>query len=562
MSASLRAHADVLREALEAVLLALDARGGHAQTEQALRETIAALSTFAELSLDDPLALREIERATSALAAVRESFEPASGVVADEEALSLFDEASEWMTNIRRELGDRRVAAVPVEKSGNVESFLASAGSAALFVGVEVPPPELMPVDRRWAAYEEGADKPERRALPPLPADLPYQQIEAIARDLMEDLAMLGTLRDALEEQPWAESGPFEERLLHNLDALIALELPLRKEVPRLQLVRQLYRYATEWQVPDGGRSFVFAFTLACLHSEAALRWLVLGAHRAPPRALPAFGKALALGSSPHIPGAVQALMASESAPLLTLGLEVARRRRHFDPAFLPLIAHPDVSVAEAALRAFTFAPRAAAIETLLHVLDKGGHLAAVAAEILATMGHPRAVPVARELLAAAPKPAAARLALRVVVLHGDRNDAELVQAHALAIPEALPLLGFFGAPEHAQVIVEQLRNPDRVPDAERALLRLTGLPFLPPYDVDALQREVAQRVPAWTFRVRFGKPFQGVRDTLAELRAPLTLQRDRRVLSVEAGMFAKEPMRVDLDGWVAQQQADLAALS
>jgi len=153
-------------------------------------------------------------------------------------------------------------------------------------------------------------------------------------------------------------------------------------------------------------------------------------------------------------------------------------------------------------------------------------------------------------------------LACFLILLKRQGYHAELVQAHALAIPEALPLLGFFGAPEHAQVIVEQLRNPDRVPDAERALLRLTGLPFLPPYDVDALQREVAQRVPAWTFRVRFGKPFQGVRDTLAELRAPLTLQRDRRVLSVEAGMFAKEPMRVDLDGWVAQQQADLAALS
>jgi len=552
----LRAHAEVLREALEALLLRLDVRGGNPGAASGLRETVRALSAFVEISLDDPRSLAEIEQARAALGKVRASMEPAA-----EDDAALLSEAEEWIATIRLELGNRRVASAPLATAHALPPFSASKGSPALFVGVDVPAPELIPVDDRWAAYEEGAPKSDKSSAP-VPAGLAYTQIQAMGRDLMEDLAILGGLRESLDEQPWAESGRFEERLLHNLDALLSLEQPIRKEVPRLELVRQLHRYATEWQVADHGRSFTLAFTLACLQSETALRWVVLAAQRAPERALPAFASALCLGSSPYVSSAIKALIATDSAPLMELGLLVARRRRHFDASFLSLITHPDVAVAEAAVRAFSFAPRATATEALIHVLDKGGHLAAVAAEVLATTGHPRAVPAARELLHPVPAAPTARLALRILALNADRKDSDLVHELALAVPGALPLLGFFGAPEHARVIVEQLRNLENVDDAERALMRLTGIAFLPPYDVDKLHEQVDARVREWTGRIRFGKPYNGVRDTLAELIAPLTLQRDRRVLSIEAGMLAKEPMRVDLDGWVKQQRADLDSLS
>ena len=85
-------------------------------------------------------------------------------------------------------------------------------------------------------------------------------------------------------------------------------------------------------------------------------------------------------------------------------------------------------------------------------------------------------------------------------------------------------LLGFFGAPEHSLAVVEQLRNPDLVDDATRALRRLTGFDFEPPYDVDALHARVAAKLKDWSGRTRFGAP-HGAAVVRRELLERTTLQ-------------------------------------
>ncbi len=432
---TLRAHAEVLRDALEALLLRVDVRGGNPGASEAIRATVRALSTFADLDLDDPGSLASIEDARSGL-------------------------------------------------------------------------------------------------------------------------------------EMWGEAEGFEKRLLASLDALVSLALPVRGGVARLDLARALFTYATEWWVPDGGRSFAFALALSCLASEAAMRWVVLGAQRAPEAALHAFEAGLALGSSPAVSSAILALAATESPPLVKLALGVARRRRYFHASLLPLVLHPDRSISMAALRMIAFAPRATAVEAAsgLLVQDAPGRTAvtAVACEVLAMLGDPRGVALARDLLGRAlaeGDAGAIEVALRVVALAGDRRDADLVQRAALAIPGGRVLLAYFGAPEHALVIVEQLRVPERVEEAEHALLRLTGLRFEPPFDVDATKRAATERLREQSGRIRSGAPHT-LASVLDELRSPTARQRDRETLRIEASMMAREPIGVDLEGWVARQRADLEALA
>lgn len=577
---TVREHTIVAREALEAVLLRLDARGARADVLAALREALTALSRLSTLDLDHPEALAEVESARASIGKLKAALTQWAPSAEDDAASNdaeTVDECAEVIGQIRATLANRAVSAGPAPRfedapARNAIGFSASVGTAALFDGVDVPSPDVLPLDERWAAYEDPA-RDRRPGVAPgaatgaAPERAPEAaHLEMLARDLMEDLATLASLRRATGIEPWGESEPFEERLLASLDALVSLARPVREEQATFPLVDRLYRYATEWWVPDGGRSFAFAFTLACLRSETAMRWVVLGAQRAPAGALHAFASALSLGSSPGADGAITALLGTDVPAMLTLALEVARRRRYFQMSLLPFVAHPDRAVAEAALRTLPGAPRATALDVLGGVLagagarGGGAYLSAVAAELLATMGDPQAIPACRQLVGeacAAGDFATATVALRTIAVNGDRRDADLVLQAALQIPDGLYLLGFFGAPEHALAVVDALRNPERVADAERGLRRLTGFTFDPPFEVDALSKTVASRLKDWSGRIRFGAPHTG-RAVMDELSNPQTAQLDRRVLAIEAGILAREPLRVDLDGWVARQRAEV----
>ncbi|MBK6517143.1 MAG: hypothetical protein IPG04_24240 [Polyangiaceae bacterium] len=560
---AIREHAEVLREALEQVLLRADELS-LAQARDQAQEVLSALSLLSGVSLESPDAAALMERARDGLGKLV--------LLAPDGDQDVVREAQEIAARLRLAIADRAAsltlpARAPHEEA-SAGAFTASVGSPALFHGVDVPAPELIPWGDPWAVYEEGGvdRRPARRESEHLEA----AHLHELARDLMEDIASLGSLRRMRGLDPWGESAVFEDRLLAQLDALVSLARPARRGAGRLDLARELHRYAIEWFVPDGGRSFALAFVLSCLRADAAARWVVLAAERAPEETLHAFASGLALGSAPTVRGVVAALLASDRPALARVALEVARRRRQVDASVVaPLVAHPDGDVAEAALRALAVAgteQTSRLFEQLAreaHASPRAARLGAVAAELSAARGDASGVRAARDILDRALASAdlvAAEVALRVVAVAGDPRDLERVQRGALAVPGGLALLGFYGAPEVALVLAQGIRGAEpELPT--RALARLTGLHVEPPYDVDAVMEQVAAWLKTASGRSRFGKPHT-LAAVLGELRAPTTGQDDRRHLALEAQLLARRPLDVDLDGWVARQLAELEAFA
>ncbi len=562
----LREMGEALRAEIEAILL--DQPEGIFL--EAMKDAEAAINRFLEQGVSDD--------GVAALADLRAALAIGGEAVpagAAQDTQEILDECATFVERLR---------AMSVERIG-AASFApelparhtASVGSPQVYSAGEVDPPEVLSKPEPWgeapnvAELLDATERAQPKAGPKLPVPREVEMIADLGRDALEDIAIMGSLRLLREEEPWRDVRGFEERLLANLDALWSLDRPRRKGAPLLRVPRAAFRYASEWSAPDWGRSFAFAFALACSDSEVALRWVLLALMRADPKVMDAYVHALALGSNPHLQTALLSFLHSEASPeALVVVLGALRRRRTFSAGdMLPLLAHPDARVALAVVRCISNAPRESALAALSELSGaKSPEVRLLALEESAMLGgNADALRLLlRDFLAERGSEVEARTALRVLALLGDERDQEAVLAAALKLEDGLPWLGWYGRSLHLGVLARELeqargRGPDgvgRAQDAERAITRISGLPAAEPVsDLEPRMAAFRERVPAR--RVRRGQEHDATL-VLAELADPATRHCDRRVLAAELSLFGRAP-RLDVDGWFAIQAAELALL-
>jgi hypothetical protein len=411
-------------------------------------------------------------------------------------------------------------------------------------------------------------------------------QVWRLARDCMEDLANLSELRRRGDAEPWASLATFEQRLLSNLDALVALARGPEGE----DVLAQLVGYAAEMRVPDRGRAFALAFGLGCIDGDDAVRAAVIGLKRASPATHGAFREAFCLASSPAVGRAMERLLGAERSALVRLALDVLRHRREATlPMVVPLLDSPDPHVAAGAARAASVCVHREALRPLLAArLDDPGvddEVLLAALEGLLQIGAPEALPALRERLRAeiaAPglmSPHLLGRGLLLLAMAGASQDLALLLSGARLTPAGIAPLGWFGHPAAIDPLLALVEAPRAegatLPDstqlaAAHALFRITGAgPRIPTGEAaEPMPAPLAAPFRAFReehrsarpLRLRFGRPYT-LEATLEELERGDTSTSARREASLELSLGFGSAARLEVDDWAARQKAVLALL-
>ena len=590
----LRDDVEVLVEELLVILMEVERdhptlAGG--EGELALREALGALTEFRNRGSMSERALGDITYAKELLESAAAAFEP----VVLREGLT---DAAGYLDTLRSRAIERAVESY--RRGGGRKSIPAAApdvqasiGFPAMLSGIELALPRVLPVEESLAQTRENAVRPTKPKARE-PQDQSHggtagerRQVEVLGRDLMEDIAALSSLRLMGPHELWQTAKPFEERLLASLDALFCLARPVRRESARLDLAEALYKYATEWVVPDRGRTFAFAFTLSAVSHPSALLWVTMGFLSAEDRAFRAYVDAFAMSPNPRMGDHLVSLLSSDlSREQTTAVLEAARRRGTFSAGrMLALASHPDWEVASEAVRCLAHAPAGLASTVLPSVLEEGSANArAIAATIMLERGLPDAArslrAVAEELIVdregrgeTSDRRAARAQCLLTLSVFGEPADADRVWTLARKL-SSYREVGFFGAYAHVERLYAVMKELDeatvdgpipgalaQLDDAASAISRITGVD-VPSYgsgryDLVALKDRIAGRAAALGAehgRLRWGKAW--TRDDCVQgLGDPAARQADRRIYACELALVSQGVARLDPDTWTTSQE-------
>lgn len=579
-----RDRTSVLADALERELLGVRAlplgTGGRRAALDAMQAALAALTRPRAGSAPHER-LEDLDAALGHAQAAIAALDGAPGRASDGEAAE--KQALEGLRGVEQALAALREVAL----QGGAARFAPGTSRAAPPLRASLGTPALHAFERAPILPLAGLDR-ENRWLPAGAGAGEAEQARRLARDCMEDIAILGDLRRRGEREPWTAVARFEQRLLDNLDALVALARGPSGE----GVIEQLQRYAAETLFPDRGRAFALALVLGCLDGEDAVRAAVMALRHADPSTVEAYQAALSLGSSPAIGPAMERLLWGEKASSARLALEVLRHRREASLSVVaPLLDHPDPRVAAAAARAAAVAgvdgEHRAAVLPLLEprLTDPDDEVAVAAAEALLVLGAPAGLLGLRKRLkdevdAPGLMPRAARArATRLLALAGGPEDLELLLAAVRGDPPAAEALGWLGHPGAAEPLLELLeraaprgRAAQLVP--ARALHRLTGAGLRPPGEIveaidDRLILEAApwralweerRRALARPDRIRFGAPYT-LAATVDELLRDEAPPAARREAALELAIALGPALRVEVDDWAARQRAALLGL-
>lgn len=594
-------RAELVSEELVNILLRLSTSRSFegSDADRSLRQALAELSTFRGRRVFDEGWVELLGRASELVRA-------ADGQLSDPTIRESVADVLSFLHALRSSAIDRLVerdpraiheqrGALPLGGlSADAEPFAASAGSPAVQLGVAVAVPRLFAVSEEPIPDDDPEDESNDDAateVRPLRGEQggksrggssrERMMIEALARDAMEDLGAFANLRKCFDDEAWSNAEPFEQRLLGCLDALTSTARPVIAGRAELDLAEALFGYATEWSVPDLGRAFAFAFTLATLPQDTALLWVEMGLKSADVRIHPSYVDALALARSPAIDTRIRGLLAGDvPRDVMLVGLQVARRRGLFHAGTtLALLAHPDPTVAELATLSLSCAKTPVLVEAVA-TRDNEARLVVRAAQALALSlhaerrGHLLAREVGERALAVRDEPASRR-ALRALVLHADPPDHELVWRLA-ELTRRYRDVGFFGHAAHVPrlfAVMEALDrrmvsadlDPGKVDlymtqsiDCAAAIRRITKLE-LPRFgsgrfDVEAGSALVSAWQPAIAGRLRFDAAFER-RSIARELREDKTHQGERLVLVDELAFHSQGEYRIDPSAWVAEQR-------
>jgi hypothetical protein len=392
-----------------------------------------------------------------------------------------------------------------------------------------------------------------------------------LARDAMEDVASLGSLRRLADDEPAGRATSFEARLLANLDYLAALG----RGTESVDVVTELSSYLNESVFSDPGRVFAIALAHACIEGPSGLPGLarlVMGANDRTERALV---DALSLGSNPRIDDLLAELVLEDTANVLAVALAAQARRGRAPRSVLSLVEHPSEHLAELAAKAAAFVDDQATVaSTLAQHLDGPPKVAAACIATLATFGAQIAVRESRSIAERVAKgeisDVRADAAIAVLALGARKEDSALVARAAPRTRRGIAWLGWLGDAAYFDTILAELdvafasfgQSADDLvlSSGFSAIARLLSRDSL-----EALVREPAkakqllEELPSG--RVRRGEKWS--RDAInAELRDDRALQSDRRILVLEASIADKRPLRFDPDGWLRRERRKLAGSS
>ena len=551
---SLRERAQALRDGIEELLLDEGAK----VALDPLKQAETSISKFCEVGAT--------EAGVASLDTTKIALERAKTKLTDASALSLVEEAIQWSIELRARSLDEIGTETPAASFSF--GFRASKGSPVVHEAGDVASIEVLARAKKWdeIGAEEDEDPEPTSAL----ADPQYVGLRRLARDTMEDIAILGGLRKLGNDERWGDARGFEERLLANLDLLWSFDAPAHEDVPKLGVPRALFDYAAEWSQPDWGRVFALSFALGCTRSEAALRWVTLAMRRSSSTVMSAFVHGLAIASGPHVDKTILAeLHADAPEPIIVTLLEVAERRGLFEAsAVVPFLAYPSAAVRIAALRALRAGPRDLGTASALRLLeDRNPHVAIAAADELARRGHSAGLEHLKPILTSDRSLEDRTIALRALVLAGSSKDEAVIVETAKSRTDGSMWLGFFGRPSVVPIILDELKKAReagaaRAFDAviaERAFTRITGLQAHA--DANKLQIQFEQSgLAKKATRLRRGEPWDA-KPVVAGLLDLNARQGERRIVARELPLVLPNAPPFDIDGFIATQLGTISAL-
>jgi len=433
---------------------------------------------------------------------------------------------------------------------------------------------------------------------PPLrafePAIEEVELLRRLGRDCLEDIAGGRNLRKPNALESWLDQGPFEQRLLDNLDAFAAAGPAALPQVPL---------FLAEARSPDPERAFAAALALGSIEGSDTIGAAVMALKQSPPETFPGWIEGLTLAPNPAIDAAMADIALGPREPLAALALDVLHARAA-DPAGLipPLLSRSEPSIRAHLARALATAlPREEAVSMLEAMLaapvDDAVFLAAT--EALLRRGHGRTRSLLREaaLGGARPRSRLQEDALWLLCLAGQPSDVEFLLA-ALNIQASARLvrgLGRFGHVEALDALLAHLGHGEAeiAGAAAEALERMTGAGLrevveepweidLPPEAADVagalpvptrkVERVVrnAERWSAWLaqharrfdarLKHRAGVPFTPIQ-ILVELESPVTPVEGREDATLEIALVTGLRFRFSPHDWVARQRRDLGEL-
>jgi hypothetical protein len=423
------------------------------------------------------------------------------------------------------------------------------------------------------------------------PAIAEVDALRHLGRDCLEDIAGLRNLRKPNALESWIDQGPFEQRLLDNIDAFAALGGAV---LPLVSL------FHAEARSPDPERAFAVALTLGCIDGSDTVGTAVMTLKQSPPEELPGWLEGFWLAPSPAIDVAMADLCTSSRPSLVALALDVLHARgRTPDDVVMSLLDRSEPEIATRVARALATAlPRREAIDRLERICNttSDDDLFLTAVESLLHRAHSPAVDILRRIIDAPTSPARGRRALPLLCLVGRAGDLDRLLAAANAAPTARLLrgLGRFGHVELLGTLLNFLEHKDKdvVEAAAEALERITGAGLretieepweieLPPEATDAggipvptrrVERIVTDPAPwsAWVRdkarrldakrKTRGGGPFTPPQ-IMTELEAKTTPLERREEAALELALVTGLRFQFSPHDWVARQRRHLSEL-
>lgn len=611
-----------IREAIERVLLSLrrlPAKVDRAPLKADLDAALAALSLLAKSEIDhadhidliDRIADR-ITRARATLAAAGKTDAAARGEKAMGRLIEGIQACKEATLDAIVADQERTLRAGPRrDEAPPVVEFRASVGLPTLHILARAPLVPLVNVapeepddedDEVRHDEDEDDDEAAKEAKRAHKASLQAaaaaksreeDQVRRLARDCMEDVAILSGLRRLNEDEPWPSVSRFEDRLLAALDALVSLTVPAPGAQPAGDVLEQLLEYAMEPSFIDPGRTFARAFVLGSIEGEDAIRALIVGLRQSHPLTYAAQREALSLAPSPLIDRAMEALLGDSDPLLVKLGLDVLRARRKVTLALsAPLLHHPDPRVLEAAIRSLSAAePREGAIAAIERAVSEGldDRAALSAAESLLLLGSQSGLSLVKRALdeeSAAPGalPEDVRQAyVRLLALAGGPESAALLLNSVTHESSGALAIGWFGHADLVAPLLVKLRAGNEVRRsigpyptpfevaAAQALVRITGV-YIENQAEElniTLSIDAEEWALAWEERrerfqpgvkYRFGKPYHpgASLDELCDEAAPPDV---RWNAALEAAIASGRSWAFEPDDWVARQYAEIEGM-
>jgi hypothetical protein len=433
-------------------------------------------------------------------------------------------------------------------------------------------------------------------ALPPFtyeyePAIEEVEMVRRLARDCLEDIAIHRDLRKQNELETWLNQGPFEQRLLDNLDAFASFG---GAALPLVSL------FHAEAKAPDAGRGFAVALTLGSIEGSDTVFAAVATLKQSAPESFPGWIEGFSLGSSPMIDAAMADLCTSDRPELVALALDVLHARRATpDEVVAHLLDRPEPEIARRVARALgTTLPHHKALQQLdrLATTTSDDELFLTSVESMCLRGEGSAVALLRRAADAAASPTRARLALSLLCLVGRAADLERLLASVRASPtiDLVRGLGRFGHVEALPALIACLcdENKDLVAAAAEALERITGAGLREtveePWDIELPPEAAAagglpiplrkvvrvitdpERWHVWTcdnasridpaVKTRGGVPFVPI-SIVHELEAPPTPADRRAEAARELRLITGLDFALSTQDWVRRQEQHLAEL-